>query len=85
VLNFDSGTRDMTHRLSAVATARIAGPAVVRFSDRALGTACVQWSGTSGKYDPSKGYRVVHGSMKMIGGTGAASHWRGSSPSNRPA
>jgi hypothetical protein len=38
----------------------------------------VQWSGTSGKYDPSKGYRVVHGSMKMIGGTGAAAHWRGS-------
>jgi len=55
-----------------------AGVAIVRFSDHALGTACVQWSGTSGKYDPSKGYRVVDGSLKMIGGTGAAAHWRGS-------
>jgi hypothetical protein len=51
--------------------------AVVKFSDHALGTACVQWSGTSGPYDPSKGYLVAKGSMKMIGGTGAAAHWKG--------
>ena len=51
--------------------------AVVKFTDRALGTACVQWSGSSGAYDPSKGYLVVKGSMKVIGGTGAAAHWKG--------
>jgi hypothetical protein len=51
--------------------------AVVKFADHALGTACVQWSGTSGPYDPSKGYLVVKGSMKIIGGTGAAAHWKG--------
>ena len=51
--------------------------AVVKFADHALGTACVQWSGTSGPYDPSKGYLIVKGSMKIIGGTGAAAHWKG--------
>ena len=51
--------------------------AVVKFTDHALGTACVQWSGSSGAYDPSKGYLVVKGSMKVIGGTGAAAHWKG--------
>ena len=51
--------------------------AVVKFADHALGTACVQWSGASGPYDPSKGYLVVKGSMKIIGGTGAAAHWKG--------
>lgn len=51
--------------------------AVVKFADHALGTACVQWSGTSGPYDPSKGYLVATGSMKIIGGTGAAAHWKG--------
>jgi hypothetical protein len=55
-----------------------AGLAVIKFTDRALGTACVKWSGASGPYDPSKGYRVVNGSLKMIGGTGAAAHWKGS-------
>jgi hypothetical protein len=54
-----------------------AGLAVVKFSDHALGTACVQWSGTSGPYDPSKGYLAVNGSLKIIGGTGAAAHWKG--------
>jgi hypothetical protein len=54
------------------------GTAVVTFSDHALGKACVKWSGTSGKYDPSKGYLPVDGSLKMVGGTGAAAHWRGS-------
>ena len=52
--------------------------AVVKCADHALGTACVQWSGTTGPYDPSKGYLVATGSMKIIGGTGAAAHWRGS-------
>lgn len=28
-------------------------------------------------YDPSKGYLVAKGSTKMIGGTGAAAHWKG--------
>lgn len=51
--------------------------AVVKFTDHALGTACVQWSGTSGPYDPSKGYLVATGSMKILGGTGAAAHWNG--------
>jgi hypothetical protein len=51
--------------------------AVVKFADHALGRACVQWSGTSGPYDPGKGYLVVKGSMKIIGGTGAAAHWKG--------
>jgi hypothetical protein len=51
--------------------------AVVKFADHALGTACVQWSGTSGPYDPSKGYLVATGSMKVIGGTGAAARWKG--------
>ncbi len=51
--------------------------AVVKFADHALGTACVQWSGSAGPYDPSKGYLVAKGSMKMIGGTGAAAHWKG--------
>jgi hypothetical protein len=55
-----------------------AGVAIVKFSDRALGTACVQWSGKSGTYDPSKGYRTVDGSLKIIGGSGAAAHWKGS-------
>jgi hypothetical protein len=55
-----------------------AGVAIVKFSDRTLGTACVQWNGKSGAYNPSKGYRTVDGSLKMIGGTGAAGHWRGS-------
>jgi uncharacterized membrane protein len=55
-----------------------AGVAIVKFSDRALGTACVQWNGKSGTYDPSKGYRTVDGSLKIIGGTGAAAHWKGS-------
>jgi hypothetical protein len=55
-----------------------AGLALVKFSDRALGTACVKWGGTSGTYDPSKGYRAVNGSLKIIGGTGAATHWKGS-------
>jgi hypothetical protein len=61
-----------------VAASSEAGLAVVTFSDHALGKACVQWSGTSGPYDPSKGYRAVNGSLKMVGGTGAAAHWRGS-------
>ena len=51
--------------------------AVVKFADHALGTARVQWSGTAGPYDPSKGYLVVKGPMKIIGGTGAAAHWKG--------
>jgi hypothetical protein len=55
-----------------------AGVAMVKFSDRGLGTACVQWSGKSGVYDPSKGYRTVDGSLKIIAGSGAAAHWKGS-------
>lgn len=55
-----------------------AGLAVVTFSNHALGKACVQWSGKSGTYDPAKGFLAVNGSLKMIGGTGAAARWRGS-------
>lgn len=55
-----------------------AGVAVVTFADRALGKACVQWTGHAGPYDPSKGYLAVGGSLKIIGGTGAAAHWKGS-------
>lgn len=51
--------------------------ALVKFADHALGTACVQWNGSAGPYDPSKGYLVATGSMKIIGGTGAAAHWKG--------
>ncbi|HEY1711396.1 MAG TPA: hypothetical protein VGG07_00745 [Solirubrobacteraceae bacterium] len=54
-----------------------AGLAVVKFADHALGAACVKWSGTSGAYDPSKGYLAVNGSLRIIGGTGAAAHWKG--------
>jgi hypothetical protein len=51
--------------------------AVVTFADHALGTVCVQWRGTAGPYDESKGYLVAKGSMKIIGGSGAAAHWDG--------
>lgn len=64
--------------MAKVAASSEAGLAVVTFSERALGKACVQWSGTSGTYDPSKGYRAVSGLLKIIGGTGAAARWRGS-------
>jgi hypothetical protein len=53
------------------------GLAVVKFSDRALGTACVKYRGKAGKYDPSLGYLKVTGSMTIIGGTAQAAHWTG--------
>src|SRR5690348_11848223 len=53
------------------------GLAVVKFSDHALGTACVKYSAKAGKYDPSLGYLKATGSMKIVGGTGQASHWTG--------
>ncbi|MFZ0043618.1 MAG: hypothetical protein WAK93_20080 [Solirubrobacteraceae bacterium] len=64
--------------IAKIAPSSEAGLAVVSFSDRALGKACVQWSGKSGTFDPTKGFLAVSGSLKMIGGTGAAARWRGS-------
>jgi hypothetical protein len=54
------------------------GLALVTFKDHALGVVCVRWSGSSGRYDPSKGYLPVNGALTVVGGTGAAAHWRGS-------
>jgi hypothetical protein len=56
------------------------GLALVTFKDHALGVACVRWSGSSGRYDPSKGYLPVNGALTVVGGTGAAAHWSGSLP-----
>lgn len=53
------------------------GLAVVKFSDHALGTACVKYSAKAGTYDPSLGYLKVTGSMTIVGGTGQAAHWTG--------
>lgn len=53
------------------------GLAVVKFSDHALGTACVRYNAKAGKYDPSLGYLKVTGSMTIVGGTGQAAHWTG--------
>ncbi|MBV9605582.1 MAG: hypothetical protein JO027_10760 [Solirubrobacterales bacterium] len=53
------------------------GLAVVRFSDHALGTACVKYSAKAGTYNPSLGYLKVTGSMTIVGGTGQAAHWTG--------
>jgi hypothetical protein len=61
-----------------IAPSSQAGLALVTFKDRSLGTACVSWSGKSGKYDPSKGFLAVDGSLTVVGGTGAAAHWQGS-------
>jgi hypothetical protein len=53
------------------------GVAVVKFSDHALGSACVKYSAKAGKYNPSVGYLQVTGSMTILGGTGQAAHWTG--------
>ncbi len=53
------------------------GLAVVKFSDHALGTACVKYRAKAGKYNPSLGYLKVTGSMTIVGGTGQAAHWTG--------
>jgi hypothetical protein len=53
------------------------GIAMVTFSHRSLGTACVKYSARAGKYNPAQGYLPVTGSMTMIGGTGDAARWKG--------
>jgi hypothetical protein len=53
------------------------GLAVIKFSDQALGTACVKYSAKAGTYNPSLGFLKVTGSMTIIGGTGQAAHWTG--------
>jgi hypothetical protein len=53
------------------------GRAVIKFSNHALGTACVKYSAKAGKYNPSLGYLKVTGSMTIVGGTGQAAHWSG--------
>lgn len=54
------------------------GIVVAHFKAHGLGTACLRYSDTGGTYNPSLGYVVVTGAIKMIGGTGDAAHWRGS-------
>ncbi len=51
--------------------------AVVKFSDHALGIACVKYRAKAGKYNPSLGYLKVTGSMTIVGGTDQAAHWTG--------
>ncbi len=53
------------------------GLAVVKFSDRTLGTACVKYSAKAGTYNPALGYLKATGSMAIVGGTGQAAHWTG--------
>jgi hypothetical protein len=56
------------------------GLALVTSKDHALGVACVRWSGSSGRHDPSTGYLPVNGALTVVGGSGAAAHWSGSLP-----
>jgi hypothetical protein len=74
---YDQIARGGTY-VARIAPSSEAGLAVVTFADHSLGTACVQWAGMGGKYNPSNGFVVVDGSLKLLGGTGAAAHWRGS-------
>jgi hypothetical protein len=53
------------------------GLAVIKFTHRALGTACVKYSATAGKYNPSLGYLKATGTMTIVGGTRQAAHWTG--------
>jgi hypothetical protein len=54
------------------------GVLVAHFKAHGLGTACLTYTAKGAPYNPSLGYVVASGTLKMVGGTGAAAHWRGS-------
>jgi hypothetical protein len=53
------------------------GTVVAKFSERSLGTVCVTYSAKTGRYDMSKGYVPLTGSLAVVGGTGPAAKWSG--------
>ena len=54
------------------------GVAVVSFTARGLGTLCVSYSAKRGKFVPAGGFFAATGTLKTLGGTGAAAKWSGS-------
>jgi hypothetical protein len=55
----------------------VSGVAVVTFKAHGLGTLCVSFTSKQGKLDPAKGFFNTSGSLKTVGGTGAAKTWQG--------
>jgi hypothetical protein len=53
------------------------GVVVAKFK-AGLGSACLKWTDKAGAYKISLGYVPVSGKIRVVGGTGAAAHWRGS-------
>ena len=68
------GTYTVTRAISARGT--ITGTAVTHFKAHGLGTACVRYTETPGKYTPGAGFIPMSGTITSLGGTGAAAHWR---------
>jgi hypothetical protein len=56
----------------------VSGLAMATFKAHGLGTLCVSITGKQGKFDPTGGFFDMTGSLKTVGGTGAARTWHGS-------
>jgi hypothetical protein len=56
----------------------VTGTAVASFKAHGLGTVCISFSATPGRFLQGASFVPMSGSFKTLGGTGAASHWRGS-------
>lgn len=62
----------------SLVNSRTDGVIVAQFKAHGLGTACLTYSAKGAPYNPSLGYVVMSGTIKLVGGTGAATRWRGS-------
>jgi hypothetical protein len=56
----------------------ITGLAVVKFKAHGLGVACLSYTAKPGKFVPGDTFVPMSGSIKVVGGSGAATHWHGS-------
>jgi hypothetical protein len=54
------------------------GFVVAKFNAHGLGTICLTYTFTPGKYVPGTSFVPVSGTIRAAGGTGAAATWRGS-------
>jgi hypothetical protein len=65
-------------RRQTAASGVVTGTVVASFKAHGLGTVCIGFTATPGRFLQGASFVPVSGSFKTLGGTGAASHWRGS-------
>jgi hypothetical protein len=65
-----------TVQRNIAASGKVTGLAVLKFTLHSLGTVCISYTATPGRFVPGSSFVPVSGSFTTVGGTGSASTWK---------